>query len=478
MHPILRQPQSTTRRNLRLSTRDGAWYCIMLGFGEANIVLFGSLVGLRDIWLALLAGVPPVLGAALALLTPRLVQSHHSHKRWMVRSALVQGSAFAVLALAALFGRLPAAALFAVAIIYWAANLSCGATWNTLISTLVPPRIRARYFSRRSPALNLAQVAAVFLGGWILQLKSSPADALLIIAALFFIAFLARSCSAYNLALHTELEPIPTGYRIVGTRELIGRFAAGAGGRVLVYRLAVQTALNASTPFVIPYLLFHKGLQSDYIMFGILTGVLTLAKAVAVPLWGRIAHEHGPRALLRIGGLAIIPTPALWLLSDDTLYIVAIQILAGFSLAAYELATLLVLFETVAENERTSVLAKFNLADNAAVAVGSLIGAFSLNILARLDSEIAPRIADLVPLFGSAPSYAWVFLVATLLRLLTLPLLGRIPRPQMASRTLAEATLELHPLPGAADAPMIATHHGDGERPAARPTQRSDPNSR
>lgn len=477
MLPHIPQHQSITRRNLRLSTRDGAWYCIMLGFGEANIVLFGSLVGLKDIWLALLAGVPPVLGAALGLFTPRLVQSHRSHKRWMVRSAMVQGSAFAVLALAAIFGQLPAPALFAIVIIYWAANLSCGATWNTLISTLVPPRIRARYFSRRSPALNLAQVAAVFLGGWILQLKSSPADALIIIAALFFIAFLARACSAYNLALHTELEPMPAGYRIVGTRELLGRFASGAGGRVLIYRLAVQIALNASTPFVVPYLLFHKGLQTDYIMFGLLTGVLTLAKAVAVPLWGRIAHNHGPRALLRIGGLAIIPIPALWLFSDHTLYIVAIQILAGLSLAAYELATMLVLFETIDENERTSVLAKFNLADTAAIAIGSLIGAFSMNVLSRFGPEIAPRIAELVPLFASAPPYAWVFLVATLLRLLTLPLLGRVPRPAMTSPTLAEATLELHPLPGAADAPMIATHHGDGERSAARPTRRSDPNS-
>ena len=52
-------------------------------------------------------------------------------------------------------------------------------------------------------------------------------------------------------------------------------------------------------------------------------------------------------------------------------YLVGIEILAGGVWAAYELATLLLFFETIPTEKRVGVLTAFNLANAAAVVIGS-----------------------------------------------------------------------------------------------------------
>ena len=87
----------------------------------------------------------------------------------------------------------------------------------------------------------------------------------------------------------------------------------------------------------------------------------------------------------------------------------SLHLVAGAAWGAYELALVLLFFETIHESERTSLLTLYNVANSIALAVGSLIGAAIINGLGI-----------------SAASYLWVFAASTLFRAFALLLLRRV----------------------------------------------------
>lgn len=450
---------TTTRRNLRMSTADGAGYCVMLAFGEANIAVLGAALAMGDRAIGLLASVPPVCGAVLQLATVPMVRWAGSHKRWMVISAIIQALSFLPMAIGAMLGVMPPLALFAIATIYWAANQSCGATWNTLIAPIVPRRVRAHYFARRNVLLNLSQLIAIFAGGWFLERGREAGHVFEALAVLLMAAGASRGLSAWFIQRHRLTNDHPDGFRGVPLRESLGRFRAGAGGRVLAYRLAVQLALNVSTPFITPYLLKQHGLETDLAVYGVITGLLILAKALAMPVCGSLAKAHGPRFLLRLGGMLIIPIPALWLWADSVAAFAAVQMFSGFAMAAYELGTFLIMFDTVPESDRTSILAKFNFADNVAIVLGSLLGVGLLTVAGGSDQ-------------ATLAGYVAAFVGSVLLRTAALGLLARVPRVTPRRQAGEGVSIEVHPTPGATDHPVVASYDVNGANPPRRHGER------
>lgn len=446
-----RQPETLTRRNMRLSTRDGGWYCVMWAVGESNLAVFGVALGLGAATVGYLNSVPRLIGSFVQLVSPRAVRLLGSHKRWIVITATVQALIFIPLAVAGILGGISTPLLFLLAAAYWAAAWACGNTWTTFISTLVPRPVRPTFFARRNRWLNVVIVASLLAGGWLLTTGRAAGLELPTFAALFFVAAAARLVSAYFLNQHTELVPIPPGQRDVPMRELLGRYRHGPGGRLLSYRLSVELAIQSSSPFVVPYLLRERGLESDYRLFAMLVAAEILAKAVTLPLCGRIAHRRGVRALLRIGGVLIVPVPLLWLVSHDVWWLLVVQIVSGISLAAYELSSFLLVFDTVPESERTSVMTRYNVAQFSASFIGSAIGATSLAAGLFVAAPAAEAAA-------SPPDYAMMFVVAAVLRAATLSLLIRVPAEIQSAPVDAAVADELPPLAGSLEQPVIPLH--------------------
>ena len=73
----------------------------------------------------------------------------------------------------------------------------------------------------------------------------------------------------------------------------------------------------------------------------------------------------------------------MWLAADSFAVLIAAQVLAGAIWAAYELATLLLFFETIPAEKRVGVLTAFNLANAAAIVLGSTIGGAAPGLLRR-----------------------------------------------------------------------------------------------
>ena len=185
-----------------------------------------------------------------------------------------------------------------------------GAAW---VETLVPQRLQARYFARRSLVGQWGVMAGFVLGGVVLQAAAGSGYALRAFALLFLVAAVARFLSAS--LLRRQREPLPPGSRLSlpPPRKLMASLAHDTNGPVLAYLLLSQAAVQIAGPYFTPFMLGHLALS--YFQYVVLICAALVARIVLLPAWGRVVERYGPQRVLWLSAIGIIPLPALWLLS-------------------------------------------------------------------------------------------------------------------------------------------------------------------
>ena len=416
---------------------DGAAYSLMVGVGETYVPAFVLALGLGAIAAGLVATLPIVAGAVLQLATPWAVARLGSHRRWVVACAAVQATSLLLLVAIALSAPAAAWPVFAAATLYWSSSLATGPAWNAWIEGLVPKRMRPRFFASRVRVCQVAVLIGFVLGGFVLQASNATSYIMYAFAGLFTAAAVCRFVSAAFLARQSE--PAETAkLPQVGLRQLLRRVERGPGSVLLVYLLLVQGAVYVAAPFFTPYML--NELNFSYLQFMALTSIAVTAKALAMPYIGRLAQRLGGHRLLCIGGLAIVPLSALWVISHSFWYLACVQFVSGLAWATYELAMFLMFFEALPRERRVSLLTLYNLGNAAAMLCGSLLGALLLKLA-------GPGWTSYLILFG----------VSSLGRLTTVVLLGRIHEVSVPVVRAARRTLAVRPSAGTVDQPILSS---------------------
>ncbi|HVN38974.1 MAG TPA: MFS transporter [Myxococcota bacterium] len=396
----------TLRSDLRQMTADGVFFSVMVGLGEAYIPAFALALGQGAAAAGLVATLPLLAGACFQLVTPVAVRRLRSYRRWVVACACLQGLCFLPFAASALAAWGPLAWLLAVASAYWGFGMATSPAWNAWVTTLVPAKLRVRFFARRSRSAQAALLCSLLASGALLELARNRGHELGAFASMFVLAACARVLSARCLARQSEDPRAAEAHRALPLRSLPASLRGTGGVRVLVYLLCMQLAAQIAAPYFTPYMLGPLGL--GYERFTALIAASFLARIAILPALGRLAQHRGSRFILIAGAIGIVPLPTLWLVSHHFGYLLALQLVSGCAWAAVEYASLLSFFEGIEERDRASVLSYFNLANAAAVAAGSLLGGALLRGLGAGES-----------------AYPWLFVASALARLAILPLLGR-----------------------------------------------------
>lgn len=424
------------RRELRFSLVDGAAFGGMVGIGETYLPAFALAVGLGEMAAGMVSSLPLVAGGLMQLASPMAVRLLRSHRRWVVVCAIVQALTFLPLLAAALTGSISTATLLFVAAVYWGAGLATGPAWNTWIGTLVPRSIRPRFFANRTRISQAGVFAGFLVGGLVLQYASAHDQHIQSFAVLFALAAGCRLLSIRMLQLQSEPVPLPENMRQIPWKRVFHHLRASSGGRLLVYLVVVQGAAQLAGPFFTPFML--KKLEFTYGELVFLFSIAFFAKVVALPMCGQVAKKIGARQLLWIGGVGIVPLSGGWLVSQHFVWLSVLQILGGVAWAAYELAFFLLFFESIAEEERTSVLTIYNLLNTTAWVVGSLIGG-----------------AILFSFDASFNGYLLVFGLSSVGRLAALPLLARVPRLVVDADEMGVRTVAVRPGAASLDTPVL-----------------------
>src|SRR5262245_23936833 len=420
------------RADLRASIGDAATYSVMVGIGETYFAAFALALGTGQTFAGLIASLPMLAGASLQLATPWALKRFRSYRRWVVLCASLQAAALLLMPIAAWFvGTVAAACVFLAAALYWAASQSAGPAWNTWIEEVIPRRLRANYFACRARISQGCTLLGFVVGGVALQLGQASGWLLGTFTAIFLIGSACRFVSAWFLSRQSEPSSGRYQSEHITLRDVFSRTGGDVGVPLVLFLLAMQTAVQISGPYFAPFMLAQQRLS--YVSYMLLTGTAFLGKMLALPQWGRVAHYAGARRLLWIGGTAIVPVAALWIAADwfaplqttirlplgqltfslslsaEMAYLVAAQLISGIVWAAYELAMMLMFFEAIPRHNRASVLTLYNWGNSAALVIGSLIGAtvlqfgheshaaymtlFGLSSLARLSTVLLLRAA-------------------------------------------------------------------------------------
>jgi len=421
---------------------DAAACNVMVGIGETYLPAFVLALTASEVASGLISTVPLLAGSLLQLISPWMVWRWQSHRRWVVLSAVVQAMAFAPLVGAALAGAMPVEVVFLAVSIYWGAGLAGGPAWNAWAETLVPGRIRARYFARRTRLGQWGLLAGFVAGGCALQFGTAIEHRLQSFAVLFLAAAAGRLASATFLATQREAWVPCSAPRWPRINHLGERLSHDPRVRVILYLLAAQLAVQVAGPYFTPYMLRH--LELSYLRYVVLICAAYVAKIAMLPLFGRLADRYGAHQLLWVGGVGIIPVSGLWVFSDNFGYLLALQVLSGAAWAAFELAMLLLLFEATPRSQRVEVLTLFNLGNALATVLGSMAGGAMLWALA-----------------ANRQSYLWVFAISSIARAAAVLLLVRLPQSR-ASQVASRQSLIPRPRLLALVPQRVATPAGSG----------------
>jgi MFS family permease len=407
----------------------------MVGVGETYLPAFVLALSANQTASGLVATVPLVAGAALQMLAPYAVRRLQSYRLWTIVCAFVQAVAFLPLVVAAGLGAMPVTVIFAVASVYWAAGMATGPAWNAWVETLVPKEIRAKFFARRTRMSQIGLLAGFIVGGLLLQVVRFE-NPLTGFALLFLVAAAARTISAYWLSCQREPEKPSTEFAAGGWRALQASLRSEVDLRALLFLLAMQMGVWIAGPYFAAYMFVH--LELSYAGFMILACMAVVAKIVCLPLFGKAIERWGANRVLWTSGLVIAAAPALWALGNGFAYLSCVQVLSGAAWGAYELAMLLVFFDTIPRRSRIQVLTVFNVASATAIVTGSLLGAAVLGVLGT-----------------GQGTYMVLFTLSAAVRGGSLLLLVRLPRLRFRSTAVATRAVALGPSVGAIERPIL-----------------------
>ncbi len=405
----------------------------MVGCGEHYIPAFALALGFGPVATGLTASAPLFVGAVLQLVTPLAVRRLGTNRGWVVATTAVQALSFLPLIWWALRGRAEPWELLVAVSIYWSAGMAGAPAWNAWMGTLIPERMRTPYFAHRSRLGQFAVLAGFVAGGLLLEWGKRRGVLLPTFAVLFSLASGCRLVSTLCLAACRELKPPAAEAPTTAHRSAAGEESARAGladgwrrlralasgpaGTLVTYLWAITFACQFSGAYFSPYML--KDRDFSYLSYMLVVAVSFLARALVLPSLGRLGSRIGSLGLLWVGGLAIAPLTLFWLVSANIPYLVGVQVVAGASWAAYELAVVLLFFETASHRERTGVVTAYNLGHAVAWVSGAACGGLLLRSLGE-----------------DRNAYYTVFAVSAILRVAAIPLLRRVHLPPAAASTL------------------------------------------
>lgn len=406
-------PRAGLRRDLWISVADAAAFSVMVGCGETYLPAFALAVGLGPVAAGMVATVPILVGAVMQLVTPLAVERLGTNRGWVLICTTAQAVSFVPLIAWALRGHASLGELLVAASVYWAGGMAGVPAWNTWMGTLVPVRMRTSYFAHRNRLGQFGVFIGFVLGGFMLQFGERHDATLLAFAGIFAISAVCRLASTACLFLCRE-PCLPDrgiasdGLSLAGrVRTALANMASAPSGALVVFLWSFTFAAQVTAAYFTPYMLRDRGFSYGTFMLVMATSIL--AKAVSLPFFGRLGSRWGSVRLLWLGTLAIVPLSLLWIVSDDVGYLVGVQIFAGGCWACYELAVVLLFFDAIRPEERTSVLTVYNLGLACATVAGACVGGLVLRSLGE-----------------DHTAYFTVFALSCVIRLATIPLLRRV----------------------------------------------------
>ena len=362
------------RRTLRSSVKDGIAAAIMAGVIDFYATPLALFLGASVQQVGLIIALPNLMSSLSQFHAVRVIYWVGGRLRLLVRLVFSQASLIfcvAILPWLAISNR--AELLLILLILAAVCGGLAGPAWGSLMSDYIPASKRGRYFGWRNRIVGAVTIGSVIASGLLLD-WSPPFSDRMGFCILFSAAALARYMSVYFINQMDEPPHRRDPASDFTFFMFIARFKESNFLKFVVFAACLNFASYLAAPFFAVFML--RDLQFSYMTYMALQVCSTLASFVALPLWGRHADLVGNVRVLRLSSFFAALIPLLWLFSHHPIYLMLVQMWAGFAWSGVTLCTGNFIYDAVTPQKRIRCIAYFNVINGVALFLGSSLGGF------------------------------------------------------------------------------------------------------
>jgi MFS family permease len=435
------QSTPTTKTHIRASFRDAVYTNLNIGMVENYFCAFMLALGIAEVTAGFGITIAQFIGVSFQLLSISSV-----FRKWKLKTRILTFLGLQGLSMIPLIvlGHLEYKSSFIVISIlgvYWACLLSINPPWNRLIGNTVNTRFRLKFFSIRNQFGQLSIFVGLILSGLILNYAKQNDIELKVFVWIFIAGVCFKILSWIEIYFFHQNYDIPQGSEVkLPFKSFVKRIRNTEQGKLIKFLFFFYITVHFSAPYFNPYML--SSLKLSYIEYMSITGVSFFGRLFMFKFLQNRAKSKHVNNLLILASLGIATTPFLWTISQNLIWIIAIEFLSGCYWAGFELSTVLLYYQKIEDHERTSVISYITFFNITGMVIGSLLGASFLKLVpqdmdAYLMLFMCSGILRLIVVFltphisfkGQIPeliSYNRVFLTRPPFGALTRPILGKI----------------------------------------------------
>ncbi len=405
---------------------DFAIYAVMVGMlssvittGAAWTGFLREVIKADDFQLGIIAAVPVAINT-LQVLVSYIMEKRKNRRFLFLFFGILGRSLWVLIGLVPFFIPETASILRVWAVIVLVAFISSGNSFvnlgfNSLMSDLVPMKIRGRYFSSRQRMSLITGILSGLLVSFIMDTTGMIGYTIVLILAgitgvidiVFFIFF--------------QWPPMESSLDMEDSSRILpmikGVFKNKSFFMLIVFYTCWHFSVNLASPFFNVYML--ESLQMSYTQITLYNQIVSnLITVFFVSKWGHLIDEHGNKPIVQITAIACIFIPVLWVFTtpSSTWFIIIQSIVNGFFWPSIDLGQQNLSLNLSAQKNRTMYLAVFFACINlAGVALGNSIGGYLVQnpftFLETLNFSV---------LGITLSKYHYVFLTSTLMRFITI----------------------------------------------------------
>lgn len=383
------------RRNFNHLYMDMAWFAILSGSSLAFLAVYAARLGANPLQIGLLGAMPAVVNLLFAIPASQWLQKRAIGKAVFWTSVFYRLGYMFMIILPWFFNDLQQIwVLILLSLVMGVPGTALAVGFNALFADAVPTQWRAHVAGTRNVVLSIVYVVTSVICGGILTRVPFPTGYQIV----FGIGFLGAAMSSFHLFFVRSLvypaplaeqsslpEPEATqpdqapAHRSTWIREIFLRDAIWKTPfrNTLIVLFLFHTAQYVTMPLFPIYFVNILHLTDQQIGLG--TAGFYLTVFLGSTQFSRISNRLGHHKVTGVGVVMMSLYPVLLSFSTGFIHYMLISLIGGFAWALVGGALANYVLEKIPADNRPPYLAWYNIALNAAILIGSLLGPVAAN---------------------------------------------------------------------------------------------------
>lgn len=379
------------KHNEKYSIVHGAGSVLPNAFVSTYISMFMiSVLEASTYQVALASSIPQILGVVVLVPTAIWVNYSDSKKKLTMYSTILARFLLLLMIFIPLipaYGRI--ACFIALISIMHIPLLISDMSWQAMIADLIPERCRALFFAKRNRIVALTSIISVAAIGIVMwgQNPSNPTPYRIII----LICMISAVIEVLSIRRHKEQPYSETREKTKHVSIFSKKIFTHKPYRAfLICALAFNFCWQMTWPLISIYNVTYC--ETNIFWISLFSVANQLAQFIFFPIWGRLSRKYPISVLLVVNALGMAVASALWVLSTNLFWIVAINFVSGIFVSGIVLLLFNGLLEYAREDMKTAFVTNYNFLLGFVAIIAPQVGVLLLEVLSIQQSVWASSI--------------------------------------------------------------------------------------